>query len=150
MAKTSFLEVKLRTSEIHLQQQIHDTSKDWLKNDYSVLYKSTLILLWCQNRNFDVLNFGWKSLFLTNLNTNFWDLADKVLKSRAIIELVSNLMLNYSTYIYLCIVYLKNPPKYFRFYLKIRHFYIQIYFVKCMYCFYCISGHCHIKKKTFI
>ena len=29
--KTSFLEVKLRISEIHLQQQIHDTSKELLK-----------------------------------------------------------------------------------------------------------------------
>ena len=33
LAKTSFLEVKLRISEIHLQQQIHDTSKERLKND---------------------------------------------------------------------------------------------------------------------
>ena len=32
--KTSFLEVKLRISEIHLQHQIHDTSKERLKNDY--------------------------------------------------------------------------------------------------------------------
>ena len=29
--KTSFLEVKLRISEIHLQQQIHDSDKERLK-----------------------------------------------------------------------------------------------------------------------
>ena len=45
-------------------------------------------------------------------------------------------MLNYSTYIYLCRVYLKNLPKYFIFYLEIRHFDIQVYFVKCMYGYY--------------
>ena len=33
LQKTSFLEVKLRISEIHLQQQIHDTGKERLKND---------------------------------------------------------------------------------------------------------------------
>ena len=32
--KTSFLEVKLRISEIHLQRGIHETSKERLKNDY--------------------------------------------------------------------------------------------------------------------
>ena len=32
--KTSFLEVKLQISEIHLQQQIHDTGKERLKNDH--------------------------------------------------------------------------------------------------------------------
>ena len=71
-----------------------------------------------------------------NLNTNFCNLADKVLKFRAVIELVSIPMLNYSTYIYFCRVYLKKPPKYFRFDLKIRHFDIQEYFVKFMYCCY--------------
>ena len=32
--KTSFLEVKLRISEIHLQQQIQHTVKEILKNDH--------------------------------------------------------------------------------------------------------------------
>ena len=107
--------MKLQISEIHLQQQIHDTSKEWLKNDYWVLYKFTLILLWCQNRYFNVLDFGWKSVVFVNLNTNFCNLADKVLKLRAVIKLVSNLMLNYSTYIYLCRVYLKKNTKIFSF-----------------------------------
>ena len=34
LAKASFLEVKLRISEIHLQQQIHDIGKERLKNDH--------------------------------------------------------------------------------------------------------------------
>ena len=34
LQKLHFLEVNLRISEIHLQQQIHDTSKERLKNDY--------------------------------------------------------------------------------------------------------------------
>ena len=34
LAKTSFLEVKSQISEIHLQQQIRDLSKERLKNDY--------------------------------------------------------------------------------------------------------------------
>ena len=71
-----------------------------------------------------------------NLNTIFCNLADKVLKSRVVIQLVSKLILNKSTYIYLCRVYLKNPPKYFRFDLKIWHFDNQVYFVKCMYYYY--------------
>ena len=41
--KTSFLEVKLQISQLHLQKQIHDTSKERLKNDYLVLYNPTLI-----------------------------------------------------------------------------------------------------------
>ena len=32
--KKIILEVKLRISEIHLHQQIHDTSKERLKNDH--------------------------------------------------------------------------------------------------------------------
>ena len=32
--KKSFLEVKFRVSEIHLQQQIHDTSNERLKIDH--------------------------------------------------------------------------------------------------------------------
>ena len=63
-AKTSFFEVKLRFSAIHLKQQIHDISKERLENDYWVLYNSNLILLWCQNRNCNALNVGWKSVFL--------------------------------------------------------------------------------------
>ena len=41
--KTSFLEVKLQISQLHWQKQIHDTSKERLKNDYLVLYNPTLI-----------------------------------------------------------------------------------------------------------
>ena len=37
-----FLEVKLRISEIHLQQQIHDTSKEWLK----MIIESYISPLW--------------------------------------------------------------------------------------------------------
>ena len=85
IGKNFILEVILRISEIHLQQLIHDTSKEWLKNDYWALYKSTLILLWCQNRNFNVLDFGWKSVVFVNLNTIFCNLADQVLKYRAVI-----------------------------------------------------------------
>ena len=44
--------------EIHLQQQIHDISKERLKNDYWVLYNSTLILI-SQNQNCNALSFGY-------------------------------------------------------------------------------------------
>ena len=63
LAKTSFLEVKLQSSEIHLQQQMHDTSKERLKNNYWVLYNLTLIWLWCQNRKCNALIFLRKSVF---------------------------------------------------------------------------------------
>ena len=45
-------------------------------------------------------------------------------------------MLNYSTYIYLCRVYLKKTPIYFQFYLEIQHFNIQVYFLKSMLFYY--------------
>ena len=45
MAKTSFLEVKLRISEIYLKQQIHYTGEERLKNDNWVLYNPDLTLL---------------------------------------------------------------------------------------------------------
>ena len=48
--KTSFLEVKLRVSEIHLQQQIHDTGKKRLKHYYRVLYNPDLTLLRSQRQ----------------------------------------------------------------------------------------------------
>ena len=67
---------------------------------------------------FQCLDFWVKISVFINLNTDFCNLADKVLNYRVAIYLVSNVMLNYSTYIYLCRVYLKTPPKYFRFYLK--------------------------------
>ena len=126
----------MRISEIHLQQQIHDNSKEWLKmiiesyiSPLRFYYgvKTGILMSWILGEN----------RFFVNLNTNFCNLADKVLKFRAVIELVSNLMLNYSTYIYLCRVNLKKKaPKYFRFDLKIWHFDIQVYFVKFMYCCY--------------
>ena len=80
---------------------------------------------------FQCLDFWVKIGVFINLNTHFCNLADKVLKYRFAILLVSNLMLNYSTNIYLCRVYLK-----FSFLPQIRHFDIQVYFVKCTYCYY--------------
>ena len=84
---------------------------------------------------FKYLDFLVKIGLFINLSTNFCNLADKVLRFRVVIFFVSSLMLNYLTYIYLCRVYLKHPPKYI-FYLKIQHFDSQVYFVKCMYCYY--------------
>ena len=37
LVQTSFLDTKLWSSDIFLQQQIHDTSKEMLNNDYGVL-----------------------------------------------------------------------------------------------------------------
>ena len=54
------------------------------------------------NPELKCLDFWVKIGVFINLNTNFCNLADKVLKFRAVIQFVSNLMLNYSTYIYLC------------------------------------------------
>ena len=44
MVKTSFLEAKLQIYEIHLQQQMHNTSIDTLKNDHLVLNYPTLTI----------------------------------------------------------------------------------------------------------
>ena len=50
IGETIFLERKLRISEIHLQQQIHDTSKEILKNNYLFLYNHFLTLLLSQSK----------------------------------------------------------------------------------------------------
>ena len=100
LAKTSILEVKLRISEIHLQQQIHDTGEERLKNDYWVLYNPDLTLLWSQSHKWNVYIFGWKSVFLWKIIQFFVIRQVKFLKFIVFIYLILNLMLPYSTYIY--------------------------------------------------
>ena len=89
-------------------------------------------------------------MFFVNLNTNFVIWLIKFLNLGLLFSFffkfdaeLFNLHISLS-----CI--LKNPLKYFRFDLKIWHFDIQVYFVKFMFAVTCISGHCHIKKMTYI
>ena len=90
-------------------------------------------------------------MFFVNLNTNFCNLAYKVLKFRAVIELVSNLMLNYSTYIYLYRVYLKKKHQNI-FVLTLKSGILIFRYILRNSCIdvTCTSGHCHIKKMTYI
>ena len=58
----------------------------------------------------------------------------KFLKGIVFIYLVLNLILHYSTYIYPVVFTYKICQNIFFFCLKNRHFYIQVYFGKCMFC----------------
>ena len=92
--------MKLRISEIHSQQQIHDSDKERLKNDRWVLYNPDLTLLWSQSQKWNVFIFGWKTIFLQKIIQFFVIWQVKFLKFIVFIYLVLNLMLPYSTYIY--------------------------------------------------
>ena len=75
-------------------------------------------------------------VFFINLDTNFCNLADKVLNFRVVILICFKFDAElFDLHISLSCI-LKNLTKYFRVYLKIQHFDIQVYFVKCMYCYY--------------
>ena len=63
---------------------MHKTSKERLKKWLLNLKKSPLITLWCLNRNFNALTFGWTSMFFFfNLNTTFCNLTGKVLNLKS-------------------------------------------------------------------
>ena len=87
---------------------------------------------------FYFFDFWVKIGVFINLNSYFCNLADKVLKYR-----VKNYYLTcfkvdaelFNLHISLSCI-LKNPTKIFSFLPQIRHFDIQVYFVKCTYCYY--------------
>ena len=126
--------MKLRISEIHLQQQIHDSDKERLKNDHWVLYNPDMTLLWSQSQKWNVFIFGWKTLFLSKIIQFFVIWQVKFLKFIVFISLVLNLMLPYSTYIYPAVFTYKTCQNIFLFCLENGLFYIKVYFGKCMFC----------------
>ena len=77
-----------------------------------------------------------------NVNTNFCNLTGKVLSFK-----FDAALLNLHIY---CRDYLKNNAKLFRFYLKIRHFDIKVFLGIACIANTCISGHCRVKKMTYI
>ena len=60
----------------------------------------------------------------------------KFLKFIVFIYLVLNLMLHYSTYIYPVVFTYKTCQNIFIFCPENGHFYIQVYFGKCMFCYF--------------
>ena len=60
----------------------------------------------------------------------------KFLKFIVFVYLVLNLMLHYSTYIYPVVFTYKTCQNIFLFGLENGHFYIQVYFWKCMFCYF--------------
>ena len=82
-----------------------------------------------------MLFWGKNQCLYKKINTFFCNLTAKVLKFIVIIYLVLNLMLHYSTYIYLVVLTINLDKTFSFFCLKIGQFHIQVYFEKCMYCY---------------
>ena len=76
------------------------------------------------------------SIFIKKIIKIFEIRQVKFLKSLAFIYIVLNLMLQYSTYIYLVVFTYKTCQNIFFFCIENWHFYIQVYFGKCMFCYF--------------
>ena len=75
------------------------------------------------------------SIFIKN-NPIFCNQTGKVFIFLVFIYLVLNLMLHYSTYIYPVVFTYKTCKNIFFFCLENWHLYIQVYFGKCMFCYF--------------
>ena len=98
--KLHFIEVKSRISEIHLQQHIHDTGRERLKNDHLVLYNHDLTFYEVKVRNEMSLFLGENQHFIKKIIHFFCNRTGKVFTMYSFffvfIYLVLNLMLHYS------------------------------------------------------
>ena len=93
---------------------------------YEVKIRNKMSLFSDENQNF----------YKKNIRFYFVIRQVKFLKFIVFIYLVLNLMLHYSTYIYPVVFTYKTCQNISYFCLENWHFYIQVYFGKCMFCYF--------------
>ena len=110
------------------------------KKDWKMIIEFYIILTWLsyevEVRNEMSLFLGENQYFYKKIIHIFVIGQVKFLKFIVFSYLVLKLMLHYSTYIYPVVFTYKTCQNNFLFYLENWHFYIQVYFGKCMFCYF--------------